>query len=162
MTKRIRLLSVLGAMLLLGVGACGSDGGDSAGNGGNGGDAGSGDSGGMSVSILEPTDGASIDMPFKLALDSSVELGKTEEGLHHVHLYFDGNDSAYEVIESNDWEVTKDSPAVAGLEPGEHKMDISLRNADHSPAGFETNVTVNVGGEGEQPPADDGGAGGGY
>lgn len=158
LNKRLRISAVLGAILLVGVTACGEDAADA---GGGGTDAGSG-GGEQQVTITEPAEGAAIEFPFMLNLDSSVELGTTESGLNHVHLYFDGNDSQYEVIESSSREITDSSPAAEGLEPGEHEMNISLRNADHSPAGFETSIMVNVGGEGGgQPPADDG-LGGGY
>jgi hypothetical protein len=144
--------AVLAAMLLVGTTGCGTDA-DSAGSGGN----------GQKVTINEPADGSSISIPFTLRLDSSVELGSTESGKHHVHLYFDGDDSKYEVIESENVKITDASPAVAGLKPGEHKLNISLRNADHSAAGFDTSVTVRTGGGGGGgQPSDDGGTGGGY
>lgn len=158
MNKKFRISVVLGAVLLLGAAGCGSDTADAGDSADSGGSAGSG---GQSVTINEPADGASIEFPFMLNLDSSVELGPTDAGLHHVHLYFDGDDSNYEVIESDSMEITDSSPAVSGLSAGEHELNISLRNADHSAAGFETSVMVQVGGEG-QPPADDGGIGGGY
>ena len=93
-----------------------------------------------------------------------MELGSTDSGKHHVHLYFDGDDSKYEVVESDSMEITDASPAVEGLKSGEHELDISLRNADHSAAGFDTSITVNVNGGsgGEDQSPDDGGAGGGY
>lgn len=151
LNKRLRISAIFGAFLLVGVTGCGSDTAE-AGSGGE-----------QKVTIEEPADGASVDIPFTLRLGSSVELGPTESGNHHVHLYFDGDDSAYEVVESDSMEITKDSPAVKGLEPGEHELDISLRNADHSAAGFETKVMVQVGGSGGDKPADDDtGTGGGY
>lgn len=155
MTNRMRMSVALGAILLAAVAACGDDGGGASGD----------DAGGagneLSVAINEPADGDSIEMPFMLRLDSGVELGPPESGKHHVHLYFDGDDSKYEVIESAEVEVTDASPAVEGLGSGEHELNVSLRNADHSPAGFETKVMVQVGGEQEDSP-DDGGTGGGY
>lgn len=150
--RRSVISAVFGVMLLVGATGCGE--GDA--------DAGSGSGGsGQSVTINEPADGASVDFPFMLNLDSSVELGPTESGNHHVHLYFDGDDSKYEVVESDSMEITDASPAAEGLRSGEHEMNISLRNADHSPAGFETSVKVNVGGDAKQPADDGGGAGGG-
>jgi hypothetical protein len=152
LNKRLRMSAVFGALLLVGVTGCGSDTAE-AGSGGE-----------QKVTITEPAEGASVDIPFMLRLDSSVELGTTESGKNHVHLYFDGDDSEYEVVESDSMEITKDSPAVKGLEPGEHELDISLRNADHSAAGFETKVMVQVGGSGggDAPADDDSGTGDGY
>jgi hypothetical protein len=154
MTKHGRISVLLGAMVLAGATACGGDStGDTAsGSGGSG--------GGNTVSIAEPADGASVEFPFTVRVNSSVPLGTTESGMHHVHLYFDGDDSKYEVVESDTVEVTDSSKAAAGLTPGTHEMNISLRNADHSPAGAETKITVQVGGAGGgQPPT--GGTGGG-
>jgi hypothetical protein len=155
---RLGISAAFGALLLVAVAGCGDDSADADGGSG-GGSAG----GAQKVAITEPADGASVEAPFTLALDSDVELGATESGNHHVHLYFDGDDSKYEVIESDNVEVGKDSPALEGLESGEHELNISLRNADHSPAGFETSIMVEVEGGGgsgggqEQP-----GTGGGY
>lgn len=158
--KRLGISAVFSALALVAVAGCGDD---SAGAEG-GGSAGDGSAGGaQEVTITEPADGASVEVPFTLSLNSSVELGTTESGKNHVHLYFDGDDSKYEVIEADSMEITEDSPAVEGLEPGEHELNISLRNADHSPTGFETSIMVDVGGTGgggaEQP---DPGTGGGY
>lgn len=127
-----------------------------------------GDDGGgsLSVDIVEPADGADLGVPFTFVVDSSEELGPTESGNHHVHLYFDGDDSSYEVIESGngeEHEIAADSPALEGLDPGEHTLNVSLRNADHSAAGAEAEVTVTVGeggsadddGEEEAPPGYD-------
>src|SRR5262245_4889045 len=156
LTKRVRMLTVVSAAVLVAGTGCGGGTADTGGSGG-GGDAGTG-----TVTITEPADGASIGIPFTLRLDSKEALGSTESGKHHVHLYFDGDDSAYEVIESDSMEITDKSPAVKGLSSGEHELDISLRNADHSPAGFDTKITVNVTGAGGGQSDDDGGTGGGY
>jgi hypothetical protein len=140
MRKWLRM-SAAAAALVLGVGACGGDDGDDTATTSGGGDD------GPSVEILQPADGDTISVPFSLEVDSSEELGTTDTGRHHVHIFFDGDDSSYEVIEDDNREpreITEDSPAVEGLEPGEHVLNISLRNADHSPAGAEAEVTVNV------------------
>ncbi|HEX6578578.1 MAG TPA: hypothetical protein VF082_09420 [Jiangellaceae bacterium] len=150
MSKRLRM-SAAAAALVLGVSACAGDDGDDAATTSGGGD------GGTSVEILQPADGDTISVPFTLEVDSSEELGTTDTGLHHVHIFFDGDDSNYEVIEDDNREpreITADSPAVEGLEPGEHVLNISLRNADHSPAGAEAEVTVNVEDPGASPAED--------
>lgn len=159
MTKRIRISVLLGAMVLAGATACGSE---STGDPGSGSGA---SGGGMSVSIVEPAEAASVQVPFTLRLNSSVPLGPTESGNHHVHVFFDGNDSKYEVVESDTVEITSESPAAAGLSSGEHELNVSLRNADHSAAGAENKIMVQVGGDDSgQPPATSGdtGGGGGY
>lgn len=118
------------------------------GGGGGGGDAGGG---GMTLEITSPADGDTVDVPFTVELDSSEELGPTDSGLHHVHVYFDGNEEEFMVVESESTEVTD-------LPEGEHVVNASLRNADHSPAGVETEVTVTVGtGGAGSDTGDDGG-----
>ncbi|WP_131981586.1 DUF4399 domain-containing protein [Jiangella ureilytica] len=112
------------------------------------------------MEIVEPAGGAEIGVPFTLVVDSSEELGPTDTGNHHVHVYFDGDDSSYEVIESGngeEHEITADSPALEGLEPGEHTLNVSLRNADHSAAGADAEITVTVGeaGSGGSPSDDE-------
>lgn len=127
------------------ISACSDDGGGGGGDGGTG-DGGTGD-GGMTVSILQPADGDTISVPFTLEVDSSEELGPADTGLHHVHVSFDGDQTNYEVFEEGNQqarEITADSPAVVGLEPGEHTLNISLRNADHSAAGAEEEISVVV------------------
>ena len=162
MTKLIRMSVVLGAMLLVGATACGSDSSGSTGSGSGGDNASSG--GGMQVSVKEPADGASVQLPFTLKVNTSVPLGKTNTGLHHVHVYFDGNSQQYQVVESDTVEISSSSKSAAGLTPGKHELDVSLRNADHSPAGAETKIMVDVGGAGgggqPQTPTYSGGNGG--
>ena len=150
--SRSKLLLILPAAAALALAGCG--GGDDSGGGGG--------SGGPSVAIEVPADGDTLEVPFTLVVDSSEELGSTDEGLHHVHVYFDGNDDAYEVIESpagEDVEIDSDSPALEGIEPGEHTLEVSLRNADHSAAGAEDEVAVNIGEGGSTGgSSDDGGS----
>ncbi|GAA2152698.1 hypothetical protein GCM10010403_19690 [Glycomyces rutgersensis] len=143
----------LGALFLA---ACGGGGyGDGGGSGGGSGD-------GPTVTIETPSDGDTLDTPFKVVVDSSEDLGPTDSGNDHVHLYFDDNDSAYAVIDSGNgeaFEVAADSPALDGIDPGEHTLHVSLRNADHSAAGAEDEVTVTIG-DGSGGGSDNGGGGG--
>jgi hypothetical protein len=44
--------------------------------------------------------------------------------------------------------VGGDSFEVKGLSPGEHTVDVTLQNADHSPTGAEDQVDVKVSGSG--------------
>ena len=100
---------------------------------------GSGGSGGLTVKITSPTDGAPVSEPFTLKVDSSVPLGDPNTGEHHVHLCFDGQscDSKYTLMYGNSLDVT-------GLAAGQHTIEASLRNADHSSAGATTSITVTV------------------
>src|SRR5918992_899661 len=120
MTRRL-IAPTLGVVLMLAA-ACGESdsGGDSAGEGAAAGE------GGMTLEIVSPESGTEIGVPFTVELESSEELGPPEGGVHHVHLFFDGDDSEYEIVEAATWEVTTiQAPA------GEHTLHASLRNADH-------------------------------
>lgn len=144
----------LSAALALATVACGGD--DQAG-GGEGG-------GGPSVDIMQPGDGDALSVPFTMVVESSEELGPTDDGLHHVHVYVDGNDQSYEVIETpagEEIEIDDDSPALAGIEDGEHTLEVSLRNADHSAAGAEDEITVTIGEGGTNDDDSDDGSGDG-
>jgi hypothetical protein len=100
----------------------------------------------MTLEITSPKDGATVDVPFPVDLSSSVELGPTSSGKHHVHVYFDSDSQNYLVVEGTSVEITD-------LAAGKHVIHASLRNADHSAAGVETEVTVTVatGGMGSSP-----------
>jgi hypothetical protein len=138
---RIRIVAVLSALLLLAAG-CGGDSGDS-------GDSGSGGSGGgLSLRIVEPTEGAQVSTPFTIKVEAGVPLGTTESGKHHIHVWFDDNANDYQVVESDQVEI--DSGKLA---PGEHVIHASLRNANHSAAGAEVEQAVTVTGAGGPAPA---------
>lgn len=115
----------------------------------------------MTVTIESPDDGAEVAASFAVELSSSEELGPPDSGKMHVHLTYDGNEDDYDVVESDSYEV-------ADLAPGEHTIEATLRNADHSPAGPADEITVTVaggddGGEGDKEEKDDGyDDGGGY
>ncbi|CAM3762345.1 hypothetical protein [Isoptericola cucumis] len=134
------------ALVAMFAAGCGDD-------GGGGGEQAGGEavgSGGMTLEITAPEDGAEVEVPFTVELASSEELGPTDTGAHHVHVFFDGDDAEYMVVEG-------DSAEVTDLPDGEHVVNASLRNADHSPAGVETEISVTVGGGGTDDTGDDGG-----
>ena len=144
MSTRRWLIALLAIALV--AAACGSEASGS-----------SGGEEGMEVSIDEPSDGAEVTTPFTVKVSSSEEIGPEDTGLHHVHVFFDGNDDEYQV-------VTSESVEVDELSPGDHTIGVSLRNADHSPAGAEAEIAVTVadgdgggaGGSEEPDPTDDG------
>lgn len=96
----------------------------------------------MTVTIESPDDGAEVPGSFTVELSSSEELGPPDSGKMHVHLTYDGNEDDYDVVESDSYEVS-DLPA------GEHTIEATLRNADHSPAGPEDDISVTVTGAGD-------------
>jgi hypothetical protein len=113
---------------------------------------------GMSLSITSPSNGATVTEPFTVHLASSVPLGPTSTGDHHVHFYYDGSTTKYDVITSDSFQVTN-------LSSGTHTILASLRNADHSPAGPEVKITFTVSGSGGGGGKSGGGgsnSGGGY
>ena len=101
---------------------------------------------GTTLSITAPSDGAEVSVPFTVEIDSSEEIGATDTGLHHVHVYWDGDESAFTLVETDSVEIT-DAPE------GQHTLTASLHNADHTPAGVEVDITLTVG-EGSE--SDDG------
>jgi len=147
-------LAVAAATILLAAG-CGDDDDDTtaagSGSGGGGGE--------MTVDIAAPADGAEVGAEFDLEVDTSVEIGEPDTGLHHVHLYYDGNESdgEYDIVYSVDepWTVDRD------LSPGEHTIEAVIANADHSLTDASDEVTVMVGegagGGGTTTTASDGG-----
>jgi hypothetical protein len=141
---RLLILGAAAAALALLTAACSDDdddtvaaetGGDSAGGGGGDGD--------LTISIAEPADGATVDPAFQVEVDPSVDIGEPDTGLHHVHLYYDGNqsDGEYDIVYSVDepWTVERD------LSPGEHTIEAFIANADHSLTDASAEVTVMVG-----------------
>jgi hypothetical protein len=121
-------MRLLAGVALVGLVAAACGGGDETGSSGGGDD---------SFAITSPTDGAEVSIPFTLEFSSDEKLGPTDTGALHVHVFYDGDDSDYEVVESDSFEVT-------GLSAGEHIVTASLRNADHSAAGAEDEITVEV------------------
>jgi hypothetical protein len=102
---------------------------------------------GTTLSITAPSDGAEVSVPFTVEVDSNEEIGATDTGLHHVHVYWDGDESAFTLVETDSVEIT-DAPE------GQHTLTASLHNPDHTPAGVEVDITLTVGDGGE---SDDGG-----
>jgi hypothetical protein len=113
-----------------------------------------GDSGELSVLVVEPVSGTTVSTPFTVKVDSSVPLGPSESGQHHVHIWFDDNESDYLIVESSTTRIT-DAPS------GQHTMHVSLRNANHSPAGAEATTPITVGGGGGPAPSPSAGGDGG-
>jgi Family of unknown function (DUF6130) len=107
-----------------------------------------------SVSITSPSDGDTVGSDFMVIWNSNVSLGDPDTGKHHIHIFVDGATSDYTVVGGDSFEVK-------GLSPGEHTVDVTLQNADHSPAGAEDQVDVTVSGSGTSSPSDDNSSGGG-
>jgi hypothetical protein len=134
------------ALLALGAAACGDDDDDtSTASASGGGD----DHSDMTVEITSPSDGDEVEAPFDVTLDSNVEIGETDTGLHHFHLHYDGDAEDYDIVYEDSFTVERD------LGEGEHTVQAVLANADHSETDVTDEITVTVGSGGS------GGGGGG-
>jgi hypothetical protein len=145
--RRLAALMAVGA-LVLGAAACGGDDDDTTSSGSSGKDKGS-DSGAMTVKIADPADGSDVSADgFTVKFDPSVDVGAPDTGKNHIHLFYDGNDSDYEVVNGKSFDVPSGK-----LEEGEHTLKAVIANADHSLTDASDEITVNVGSGG----SDDGG-----
>jgi len=66
-------------------------------------------------------------------------------------VFLDGNANDYTVVGGTQFQVKN-------LSPGQHKVEVSLQHADHSPVGPTSAITVTVGGGSSSPSM--GGSGG--
>jgi hypothetical protein len=97
---------------------------------------------GDSLNFSSPADGANVSDPFTVKFDATVPLDDPSTGEHHVHLCIDAADCD---VESEYALVYGDTFEVSGLSPGEHTIEASLRNADHTDAGPSDEIKVIVG-----------------
>jgi hypothetical protein len=147
--RRARLLArrglVLAAALALVAAACGGDDGDTAtagaGDESSGGESGGGGGGDLSIDLVSPADGDEVEVPFDVEVDPSVDIGEPDTGLHHVHLYYDGEtaEGDYDLVYQPTFTVERD------LDEGEHAIEAVIANADHSLTDARTEITVTVG-----------------
>jgi hypothetical protein len=149
----------MGAATLLAAALAGCGGSsDAASDQGGGGQAAGGQQGGSSaLTITEPKNGATVTLPFTIKYTTSEQLGPTDSGRDHVHVFLDGKKDEYTVVPTNSY-VIKNAPA------GQHEVDVTMQHADHSPVGPAAKITVNItgAGTGGDTGGDTGGGGGGY
>jgi hypothetical protein len=127
---RLRALAAAVTLVLPALAACDSTGSPSG--------SGAGGGGGVTLSVVEPAQNSTMSTPFQLKVATSVSLGTTETGRHHIHVWFDGNEDKYQILYSDTGQI-RDVPA------GSHTMIVSLRNANHSDAGPRVDVPITVG-----------------
>lgn len=89
------------------------------------------------ITITSPADGATVGTDVQVTWDSNVDLGPPDTGRDHAHVFVDGHANDYTVVGG-------DSFMLKGLSPGKHTIDVTLQHADHSPAGAEDDVQVDV------------------
>ncbi|MGH2699471.1 MAG: hypothetical protein ACRDJL_09795 [Actinomycetota bacterium] len=92
---------------------------------------------GPTLTITSPSDGDEVSLPITVEVSTSEELGPEETGLHHWHLFVDGEELEYTVEASNE-------AMIEDLSPGEHTINASLQHADHSAAGASDEIAVIV------------------
>jgi hypothetical protein len=129
---KLRALAAAMTLALPTLAACDSTG--SGAGGGGGGDGG----GGGTLSVAAPAPNSTVSTPFQLKVVTSVSLGTTETGRHHIHVWFDGNEDKYQILYG-------DTGQVGDVPAGSHTMTVSLRNANHSDAGPRVEVPITVG-----------------
>jgi hypothetical protein len=95
----------------------------------------------MSAEIVSPADGDTVGAPVDLELDSSEDVGEPDTGLHHFHVFVDGDDVEYEIAYEESHTIERD------LSDGEHTIEVALANPDHSLVDGATRdeITVTVG-----------------
>jgi hypothetical protein len=142
MSRLLRALTALAVLLIAGCAAQPS---------------GTGSGAAPTLSISSPANGTAVSLPFTVQLESNVTLADPETGEHHVLVFIDGNDSEYLLVYGDHAEVTE---LPVDLPPGRHVLSASLRHADHSAAGVEAQVEVEIRGGGA--PAVGGAPGGDY
>ena len=131
----------LAGLMLFALLAASCGGGESSNGDGGGGSVAGGGGGANGFGISTPEDGADVSNPFTIEFSSDDELGAPETGKMHVHLIYDGKSEDYVIVNGTSFEID-------GLGDGEHTITASLRNADHSAAGPEDEITVSVSGSG--------------
>jgi hypothetical protein len=118
-----------------------------------------------SVSFVDPMDGATTEDTVAAEVDlqgfeiDTEQVGKaSEEGHGHLHFSLDGGEYDYPKYSGANGELAKQlgvegqySPATEptityeNLPPGEHTLEVSLANNDHSDAGVTASTTFTVG-----------------
>ena len=89
------------------------------------------------VTITSPADGDSVATDFPVTWTSNVELGEPDTGRDHVHVFVDGHENDYTVVGDDEF-------MIECLSPGEHTVNVTLQHADHSSAGAEDEIDINV------------------
>lgn len=90
------------------------------------------------LTVLEPLPDATVAIPFKVRVKTRDALGAKESGNKHLRIWFDGNQADHQISYG-------DTAQVNNVPDGEHKMTVSLRNADDSDAGHWVEISLTVG-----------------
>jgi hypothetical protein len=154
MRRRYTVPSIMGAAFLTAAALAGC-GGSSDASSGSGGQAGGGQQGGAPLTITPPKNGDTVTLPFTVKYTTSEQLGPTDSGKDHVHVFLDGKKNEYTVVPTNSYQI-KNAPT------GMHEVDVTLQHADHSPVGPSAKIMVNIQGSGSGGGSTGGGGGGGY
>lgn len=108
-----------------------------------------GGGGGPTITVVSPADGTDVQSPVELQLSvTGAEIGPTDTGLMHFHVYVDG---------ASDYEVVTNTSGSIDLPEGEQAVRVVLAQPNHDETDVSAEVTVNV-----TSGTTDGGGGGGY
>ncbi len=156
MRNRLVLLAGCIALLLLAA-SCAGDGDDGVETADNGKARGknaaaqdakaSGEKNGHSLSVVAPKNGAEVESPLIVEVATSVPLGEPGSDFH-LHVFFDGHKDDYEIKTSKRFAIN--------VPAGRHTITVLLRKPDHSSAGPQARLTVEVAATSDTP-HDDGG-----
>lgn len=149
-----RLLSPAVVVVLALAAGCGSDDDDATTV-----DDGAAAEGEFTLEIVSPSDGDEVGLPFTIEFSTDAELGPPDSGLHHAHVFVDGDMSNFEIVDSETFEITADSPIMAGVEAGQRELNVSLHTATHEPVGPADEVTIQLADDGTEGDDEDSGPG---
>lgn len=109
-------------------------------------------SSGGSLSIVSPSDGATVASPVDFVFSAKgVQIGPTETGKMHFHIHIDGS-SKYQVVTS--------TRASIALPAGKHTIKVVLAQPNHDETGTSASETITVSTGGASPSPTGGGYGG--
>lgn len=142
MQLRYTVPSIIGVTFMAAaLAGCGGSSNAASGGQGSSGQGSGGQQGSPALTITEPKNGATVTLPFTVKYTTSVQLGPTDSGKDHVHVFLDGKKNEYTVVTANSYEI-KNAPT------GKHEVDVTLQHADHSPVGPTAKIMVNITGSG--------------
>lgn len=89
------------------------------------------------MEVLAPAAGETVQVPFPVRVDTDVELGPIDSERHHLHVWFDDDQEAFELHESEDMQI-ETAPE------GETTLWVQVHTFDHQPASEPVGVTLTV------------------
>jgi hypothetical protein len=91
--------------------------------------------------LLTPLDGDVVDVPFVLYVDTDVELGASEDGLHQLHVWFDDDDADPLILTSANASIDEDG---IDIPEGDTRLNVRLYTAEREPVGDAASVEITI------------------